>query len=155
MESRSMNRTLLFCAGALAFNLAGCSQGDVAPPAAGCVDFSNLPTSPPVSLQQDLLPIFGLSCIASSCHDTSAKEAGLVLGDPRACGPPGSNCFDPTAKWKYKFPGPIDPALLSQVATSLVASSMTVPGLQRITPGKPDQSFLIDKITGQENSKQY
>lgn len=125
----------------------------VTPP--GCADFSGLPTTPPVSFEHDLMPIFGLSCIASSCHDRSAKKAGLVLGDPSACGPPGTSCYDPAAKWKYKFPGPIDPNLLNEVFSNLVASSMTVPGLQRVTPGNPGQSFLIDKISGLENSKQY
>lgn len=150
-----MFRTLLICAGALAFSLAGCSQGDVAPPAEGCVDYANLPTSPPVSFQQDLMPIFGLSCIASSCHDPSAKKAGLILGDPAACGPPGTSCYNPAAKWKYQFPGPLDPNLLQQVLTSLTSPSMTVPALQRIAPGKPENSFLLDKISGQENNKQY
>lgn len=152
-----MSRTLLGCLGAFALSLFGCSNnnGDVPPPAAECVDYSNLPQAA-VSFTNDVLPMFGLSCIASSCHDQSSHKADLVLGDPSACGPMGTVCYDPAAKWKYTYKAGVTPALKQTVLDALLApTSKTVAGLRRVTPGQPQSSFLLDKVTGQENSKQY
>lgn len=99
-------------------------------------DYSDLPTAA-VSLEHDLMPIFRESCTFSSCHDTSAKKAGLVLGDPNAdLG---------------------DPNLLKDVRESLLAPSTTVksPAVPRVTPGDPTKSFLLDKVTGTQNGRGY
>lgn len=146
------------CLGAFALSLFGCSQGDVAEPAPGCLDISALPSTPAISFRNDLMPIFGLGCIASSCHDQGAHKANLVLGDPSACGPMGTNCFDATAKWSYTFKtAPADrEALATSILANLVnAASATNPALVRVVPQNPANSFLLDKVTGQQNSKQY
>ena len=98
-------------------------------------DYSELPASG-VSLEHDLIPIFVASCTFSSCHDPSAKKAGLVLGDPKV---------------------PIDSALLREVRDSLLAQSTTVksPVVPRVTPGDPTTSFLLDKVTATQNDRGY
>jgi len=146
------------CLGAFTLSLFGCSQGEVADPAAGCLDISALPSTPEVSFRNDLMPIFGLSCIASSCHDQSAKKANLILGDPSACGPMGTNCYDAAAKWSYTFQtNPADrEALVATVLANLVnVASATIPGVPRVASGNAENSFLVDKVAGQQNSKQY
>lgn len=98
------------------------------------------------------MPIFGLSCIASSCHSVDAHKADLILGDPSAC--PTGNCYDPNAPWKYKFPTPPPETLVSQVLTNLVnAPSKTIASVPRVAPGNPGGSFLMDKLLAQENTK--
>src|SRR4029079_18745867 len=69
-------------AGGSSYGEAGSGAGgSTVPPLPGCIDFSQLQTEPPISFKDDLMPIFGLSCIASACHDMNARKAGLVLGD--------------------------------------------------------------------------
>jgi hypothetical protein len=133
----------------------GCSSTDQTQDGPGpCVDLNQLPTTPTISFKNDLMPIFGLSCIASSCHDTSAHKADLILGDPSACGKP--TCFDGSAKWKYTFPpGNPSDALVLQVAQNLVKASTTIPSVMRVTPNQPENSFLMDKLLGLETSKPY
>jgi hypothetical protein len=113
---------------------------DVSPPAdilnpVCSGDYSGLPASG-TSLEHDLMPIFGAACTFSSCHDRSAKKAGLVLGDPRS---------------------PTDPTLLKEVRDSLLAPSTTVksPVVPRVTPFDPTTSFLLDKVTGTQNDRGY
>jgi hypothetical protein len=100
-------------------------------------DYSDLPASG-VSLEHDLMPIFEASCTFSSCHDRSARKAGLVLGDPKATDPG-------------------DAALLKEVRDSLLAPSTTVksPIVPRVTPGDPTKSFVLDKMTGTQNERGY
>jgi hypothetical protein len=146
------------CLGALALNLFGCNSTDQSTDSGACLDIPSLPTTPEISFRNDLMPIFGLSCIASSCHDQSAKKANLILGDPSACGPMGTSCFDDAAKWKYTFKTqPQDrEALVQTVLTNLVGTpSATNPAVQRIAPGNPAGSFLLDKVTGEQSTKQY
>jgi hypothetical protein len=156
-----MYRALLICVGLGSLGLWGCSSDKAGadngnPPPTECVDISQLPTTPTISFRTDLMPIFGLSCIASSCHDPSAHKADLILGDPAACGPQGTSCYDPAAKWKYTFKQPLTDQLVGQVLGNLVnIPAKTVPTVARIKPGDPENSFLLDKITGKMNSKQY
>jgi hypothetical protein len=113
------------------------------------VDFSQLPTTPAMSFKDDMMPIFGLGCaVSSSCHDKSGHKANLILGDGSTGGK-----FDASAKWNWVFPTPLDPALIAQVAGNLVMPSTTIPTLKRVDPGKPDESFLLDKVSAQENTK--
>jgi hypothetical protein len=62
-------------------------------------------------------------------------KAGLVLGDRR----------------------PVDAVLLKEVLDSLLAPSTTVtsPIVPRVTPYDPTKSFLLDKITGNQNERGY
>src|SRR5512139_255160 len=47
---------------------------------AGCdTTYANVPTEP-VSLKTDLMPVFGLSCVARQCHNGDDKKADLYLG---------------------------------------------------------------------------
>jgi len=137
--------------------LLACSSSDNSdggPPSQGCGDLSAVPApAAPISFKNDLMPIFGLSCIASSCHDKNAAKAGLVLGDLTACTNP-MGCFDSSAKWGYTFSGPLDPALLSQVYGNLYnVASKTAPAVLRVKPGDPQNSFLMDKISNTQDSK--
>lgn len=100
------------------------------------------------------MPIFGLSCIQSSCHNKDVAKAGLVLGDPSACTNPTGNCYDANAKWKYTFPTPPPADLMTQVLTSLVnAPSKTIASVVRVKPTDPANSFLMDKLLGTQNDK--
>jgi hypothetical protein len=119
-------------------------------------DYSDIPATG-ISLEHDLMPIFGQSCTYSECHDPAAKKAGLMLGDPSAFGPGRSSCYDPSAKWGCSIPEPIDQNLLKSVRDSLLAPSMTVvtPAVPRVTPFDPTKSFLLDKVTGNQNKRGY
>lgn len=116
--------------------------------------------SMPISFQNDLLPMFGLSCILSDCHNSAenAPRAGLQLG--HKCD------YNATAKWKCVFPttvtdpsnlisasSPDDPATVMAVYQSLMAPSTTVNGggMVRVKPGDPANSFLMLKLAGTEN----
>ena len=158
-----MRRMLLVSLGLVsAAALFGCSSSDNpngdtgAPPNQGCGDLSMLPApAAPISFTNDLMPIFGLSCIQSSCHNESTKKAGLILGDPKACANP-MGCYDSTAKWQYKFTGTLDPALVAEVYTNLVnVASKTAPAVMRVKSGDPQNSFLMDKISNAQGSKGY
>jgi hypothetical protein len=121
-----------------------------------CVDFSTLPATPVVSFKDDVMPIFGLSCIASSCHDSFAHKADLVLGDFSACGPVGTVCYDPNAKWKFVYKAGLSPELLTAVYTGLVNKpSKIVSAVNLVTPGDPSSSFLLDTVMGTQNTSWY
>ena len=133
-----MSRTPLLWSSVIAAALCGCDGEEPPPvpePAVCSGDYSQLPAAE-VSLERDLMPMFGASCTFSSCHDRSSKKAGLFLGDPSS---------------------PIDPTLLMEVRDSLLAPSMTVtaPAVPRVTPGDPTKSFLLDKVTGSQDGRGY
>jgi hypothetical protein len=138
--------------GRSSFGNGGSTGGGAVP---GCVDFSTLPTAP-ISFRRDVMPIFGLSCIASSCHDSNARKADLVLGDPSACGPAGTVCYDPTARWYYTYRAGVPPDLLTAVYSGLVnVPSKIVPAVNLVTPGDPSSSFLLDTLIGTQNTSWY
>ena len=121
------------------------------------------PNAMPISFTTDILPMFGLSCVTSDCHNSSDGmnvRAGLQLGHKCA--------YDATAKWKCTFPAaPADPTdLVSQPAPDDTATAMAVyqslmgqsetvqgAGMARVKPGDPYNSFLMLKLADQENAR--
>jgi hypothetical protein len=111
-----------------------------------------------ISFKNDLMPIFALSCIASSCHDQAKHAADLVLGDPSACGPLGTSCFDNAAKWKYTFKtteAERAPLVAAVLANLVNVATKTNPSIGRVVPLQPGSSFLLDKVSDEQNNKQY
>jgi hypothetical protein len=123
------------------------------------IDYTSYGKGDPVSLKDDLLPMFGLSCVTSDCHAPKDHKAGLNLGNK--CG------FDANAKWKCTFPTQPDPdpskpqpddaMTVMDIYTSLTGDAETVksPTVKRVAPGDPANSFLILKLADQQNSKNY
>lgn len=123
------------------------------------LNFATLPANAPVSLKDDLMPIFGLSCAGDSCHSAPTKKAGLFLG-PKCD-------FQEGAKWSCVFPAapnatsgaqPLTPQIIDEVHASLLANAMTVTGpapVKRVNPGSPETSFIIDKTSDKQNAKGY
>jgi hypothetical protein len=121
-------------------------------------DAATVAGRPPVSFTNDLLPMFGLSCVTSDCHGSDAMKAGLYLG--HKCG------YDPNAKWKCTFPAtaqgdfgpaPDDPQTISAIYASLLAPAQTGNdgSVQRVKPGDPANSFLVLSLANQQNARGY
>lgn len=91
----------------------------------GC--FSDDPTDPsdgPPSFAEDIQPIFSGSCAFSGCHGSNAN--------------PPQKPMELTAGQAYD--------------NIVGVSSAELPSMLRIAPGEPDQSYLIHKIQGTQNS---
>jgi hypothetical protein len=126
----------------------------VFPTVAACdLTFANLPSMPAVSFSKDVMPIFGLSCAANSCHNTEDRKAGIYLG-PKCS-------YDAAAPpWMCTYPaaadgmgaGPLTPEIIAEVYANLMANSVTAPTVKRVTPGDPMNSFLIDKLGDLQNT---
>jgi len=135
------------------------TAGGAATGACNAVNFAAYASMPPVSFVNDLLPIFGQGCTASDCHNVHDKKAGLNLG--YKCN------YDPMATWKCTFPAmsadptdvtmpaPDDPATQAAMLASLLGPSSTVNGgaMMRVKPGDPANSFIVLKLSDQQNSK--
>jgi hypothetical protein len=184
MSSKKISFAFLLCAAALAAcssskntggdnnNLnsdggnktgSGGKSGSDAGGTADCmhIDYSSYGKGASVSLKDDLLPMFGLSCVTSDCHGSGSgnMRAGLFLGNKCA--------YDVNAKWKCTFPttapsdptqpAPDDDMTVMSIYTSLLADATTVtsPTVKRVAPGDPANSFLVLKLADQENSKGY
>jgi len=123
------------------------------------IDYSSYGKGAPVSLKDDLLPMFGLSCVTSDCHSPTDHKAGLNLGYKCA--------FDTNAKWKCTFPmmpdqdpskpQPDDDKTVMDIYNSLMGDAETVksPTVKRVAPGDPANSFLMLKLADQQSSKNY
>lgn len=150
---------------ALAGLLVGCDSGgggasggaDAAIPCE--TDFIRLASAEHVSLRDDVMPIFGLSCTMSSCHGGDTPAAKLYLGvrcvydesSPHRCTFPDT---PDAAPWP---PGamPLTPEVVDRVYESLLAASDTALNVPRVAPGDPGASFLVDKISGTHNDRGY
>ena len=64
--------------------------------------YANLPSMPAVSFSKDVMPIFGLSCTANSCHNADDRKGGVYLG-PRCK-------YDAAVPWTCAYPAVVDPA---------------------------------------------
>jgi hypothetical protein len=163
----------------------GGSGGSGPTPTINCAnpDYSDLANTDPVSYQNDVLPIFGLSCALSECHnywDASRNattgainpgsapvfKAGLALsvkcqtagmGADLSCTfPQNSPDPDPNASNpQVSQPQPLTPAILQDLYGELMAPSTTAPAVMRVVAGHPESSFLIDKLAGTQNTKNY
>jgi hypothetical protein len=135
------------------------ASGSTGTGACSDIDFSSYGKGDPVSLKNDLLPMFGLSCVTSDCHSTTDKKAGLNLGHKCA--------FDANAKWKCTFPttAPSDPSqpapdddqTVMDIYASLTSNAQTVtsPTVKRVAAGDPANSFLLLKLADMQSSKGY
>ena len=81
------------------------------------------PTEGPVSFADDIQPIFSGSCAFSGCHGTSANPASKPM--MLSAGEAYDNIVEVTAA--------------------------ELPSMFRITPGSPDESYLIHKIQGTQS----
>ena len=121
-------------------------------------DFTRLAAAEHVSLRDDVMPIFGLSCAMSFCHGNDKPPAKLYLG---------VRCvFDENSPHRCTFPdepgaasqpdvAPLTPEIVDRVYQGLLAASNTAPEVQLVTPGDPDASFLVDKLLGTHNDRGY
>lgn len=103
-------------------------MGKGGPPGCQTFDYANYQApAAAVSLKTDILPIFvGGSCTLTGCHsDKSAQVPKL--------GPAN---------------GMADAAGLQAIRNALVGNSEQVPVLKIVSPGKPDESYLMNKIDG-------
>lgn len=90
----------------------------------GC--FSDRPTEPegPPSFSEDIQPVFSGSCAFSGCHGDNANPAQKPMA-----------------------------LLAGQAYDNIVGvSSAELPGMDRIEPGEPDESYLIHKIQGTQGT---
>jgi hypothetical protein len=130
--------------------------------AAGCppIDYATYGTGETISFRDDILPMLGLSCVASDCHGAyeASPKAGLNLGYKCA--------YDINAKWLCTFPTVPDPdktkpqpdlPIANDVYASLMELSTTDYGemVVRVKAGDPANSFLVLKLADQQNSKGY
>jgi hypothetical protein len=89
------------------------------------------PSTPQVSLRNDVLPIFRLSCgLASSCHQLSASQTGRIyLGSSM-----DTNSSD-----------------AAKVHDGIVNTpSLDLASMPLVKPGDPSNSFLMHKIDGDQ-----
>ncbi len=122
-------------------------------------------TGTPVSFQNDVMPIFGEDCTASLCHNDHDKEAGLDLGTPcLSVSVTGDVCTFATAPNQSPTNPNIVPLttdLIKTVHDSLLSKSATVdsadaaPGVKRVAPGDPKDSFIMQKLSDTENDQGY
>ena len=144
---------------------AGTTGGSLVPDSgtmlADCTHFdaATVAGRPPVSFTNDILPIFGLSCVAADCHGADASKAGLYLGNKCA--------YDGNAKWKCTFPtvaqgdpslpAPDDAQTKAVIYTNLLAPASTVNSgtVRRVVRDDPENSFLVLSLANQQNSRGY
>lgn len=107
----------------------------------------------PVSFRNDVLPVFGLACALGPCHG-STKEADLYLA-------PACKFNAATMKCEFAAPGTTPMAgqdvLTDEIVNAIHANLVDVPSgtlasAQRVKAGAPMESFLIQKVTDQQNS---
>ena len=88
---------------------------------AACGGGGSQPSAPPqATFQRIQTEVFDASCSSDSCHSSVGHAGGLVL--------------EAGASWDALQEPPSNPTAVSH-------------GLMRVMPGKPDQSFLLAKIT--------
>jgi hypothetical protein len=122
-----------------------CSGGDGEPEPTGCkapacpVDTSGVDlTTPAVSFELDVLPVFRRSCgLSSACHGSQGSSAAkLYLGPKKS---------DTTTV--------IDAAFRQKLIDGLAdVPSLTAPAVALVEPGDPAQSFLMLKVDGCHDS---
>lgn len=117
---------------------------------AGCnLDFTRLTSHATVSLTNDVMPIFGLSCVASSCHDKDSPIASLYLGPH--CTPNVT-----TKVCEYATTDPLTATEVTNVWTNLVGfASKTAPAVMRVAAGDPANSFLLQKTSNTQSTHNY
>jgi hypothetical protein len=105
----------------------------------GCdTDYARISADPaPVSLEDDLMPIFQRACTLSQCHcnrDTSSRCTTPVPKSELFLGAPASE-------------GPVADYIADVHADLVNVESTTAAGVMRVVPGDPGASFLIQKLS--------
>jgi hypothetical protein len=92
----------------------------------------------PVSLAEDVMPIFQGACNFQSCHDMDRRPTPLAQ---LALGPRSSTATE---------------AQLQSVLDNLInVASATAPEARRVVPGDPGASFLVQKMAGTHDEQGY
>lgn len=129
------------------------------------LDLNDVPApATPISFENDVMPILGLSCNGGSCHfdRNTGRQAGLILGP---------QCkYDPSAApWECAFPTtppedpeeatifPLTQAEIDIAYANLMADATTVTGakVKRVDPGNPAGSFLLHKLSDSQSAEGY
>jgi hypothetical protein len=101
--------------------------GGCAPAANGCFEYCDFSPSSNVSFEDDVIAIFEASCNDASCHGhPESPKATLFLG----------------------LPANNDAATIAEVRGELTEDGYNAPGLQRVKPGDPENSWLMIKLDG-------
>ena len=118
-------------------------------------DFTRFtPNGKAASLRADVMPIFGLSCVASGCHGSQDKKAGLYLGPKCDYDLTSKTCVFPTAPNPDTTKGqPLTTEAMTEVFNDLTGNSTTAPALKRAAAGDPANSFIVDKISNTQGAK--
>jgi hypothetical protein len=103
-------------------------------------DAGALTASEPVSFEQQVIPLLGLSCNFGSCH------MGVSTGGFPGFGPKCT--YDPVTTDCPFDPGALSPEVLDTVHGNLLAPSNKAPNLARVEPGDVTRSFLLIKLAG-------
>ena len=107
------------------------------------------------------MPIFGLSCDASDCHNARDRKSGLGLGWPCAYDVASGACVFPAAQDPNATgsnpPKPLTEDVVDAVYADLLADSATAAasGVKQVVPGDPARSFLLDKLADTQGSRGY
>ena len=132
----------------IVFLVVGCNGGDddkPVPQPGACFDYTGWDgSSPTVSLETDLLGdlaadgkggLMRRACGLGSCHgDMARPEENLFLGPPLRIGTQAVT---------------ITPSEITAVETNVIRKpSVIAPGLLRVVPGDPANSFLMMKVDG-------
>jgi hypothetical protein len=111
----------------------GCSQ----PPPASCTpfDYAKYQARSRPSFKRDIQPALAISCaLSTACH-----------GVDRGFGPQNHPLLGPRPTV------PADDAMLAAMMADLLVPSEKAPGLARVKPGRPQESFLVHKLDGTQS----
>jgi mono/diheme cytochrome c family protein len=112
-----------------------CAEADAQPaPDVACAQSGQTDATPKTnpSFRRDIQPVFAVSCaLSTGCHGT---DRGAPPLSPPLLGPRPN--VSP------------DDAMLSLMLADLLKPSAQAPGLARVKPGRPDESYLIQKLEG-------
>jgi hypothetical protein len=103
-------------------------SGGCAPAPEGCFDYCSFSPTPGVSFEDDVMPIFAAHCSSTSCHGSlSTPDADLYLGNASGN----------------------DTSVASEVYAELSNwDAYNAPGMVRVDPGDPENSWLMVKLDG-------
>jgi len=139
----------------LVFLLGACGKDD-APASTDCIvpDLS-VDSGAAVSFRTDVMPILSFGCAGGRpCHNSADREADLFLGPKCRFNTTTKGC-DYALDAASAIPGAqeeLTDALANEVHANLVNTpSTTFSQLDRVLPGDPAGSFLIEKVTGTHN----
>lgn len=136
--------------------LAACGKEDEPTAPSGCaVPDLSVDAGAPVSFRSEVMPILSFGCTgARPCHNTDDREADLFLG-PRCKFNATTKGCDFALDAASAVPGVQEErtdALVAEVLANLVnIPSTTFSQLDRVLPGDPAGSFLIEKVTATHN----